>query len=64
MTIAEFKAFLEGMDVQEAPTPEQWERIVEKLAKLCDSGPVLVPNPLKTTTYMQDPDDPFCRVTC
>lgn len=34
MTIDEFKAFLEGMDVQGQPTPEQWARIKEKIDAL------------------------------
>lgn len=33
MTIEELKAFIDGMDVQEQPTPEQWARIKEKLAE-------------------------------
>ena len=31
MTIGEFKAFLEGMGIEGAPTPEQWARIKEKI---------------------------------
>jgi hypothetical protein len=34
MTIGEFKAFLEGMGLGDAPTPEQWARIVEKIKAL------------------------------
>lgn len=34
MTINEFKAFIEGMDVKECPTPEQWGRIREKIDQL------------------------------
>ena len=34
MTLNEFKAFLEGMDIQNCPTPEQWARIADKLASV------------------------------
>ena len=34
MNISELKAFLEGMDIHEAPTPEQWKRIAEKIEGL------------------------------
>lgn len=34
MTIGEFKAFLEGMEIEGAPTPRQWARIVEKIEAL------------------------------
>ena len=34
MTTTEFKAFLEGMDVQACPTPEQWARIKAKIEAL------------------------------
>ena len=34
MTISEFKAFLDGMNLGECPTPEQWARIQEKIAAL------------------------------
>lgn len=34
MTLGEFKAFIEGMDLQGPPTEEQWVRIQDKLMKL------------------------------
>lgn len=34
MTIGEFKAFVEGMDVSGKPTEKQWTRILEKVAEL------------------------------
>tara|TARA_R110000744_G_scaffold89898_2_gene174722 strand:- start:1875 stop:2066 length:192 start_codon:yes stop_codon:yes gene_type:complete len=34
MTLGEFKAFIEGMDVVDTPTPEEWERIQAKLHKI------------------------------
>ena len=34
MTIGEFKAFLDGMGVGDAPTPEQWARIRERIDTL------------------------------
>ena len=34
MTINEFQAFLDGMDLTAAPTEEQWARIKEKIADL------------------------------
>lgn len=43
MTIGEFKAFLEGMDVKGTPTPDQWARIKEKIEALEASIPRTVP---------------------
>ena len=39
MSVTEFKAFLEGMGIQEgcAPTVDQWERIAAKIDGLRDS---------------------------
>ena len=34
MTIEEFKAFLDGMDVQGEPSADQWARIKEKIETL------------------------------
>ena len=45
MTIGEFRAFLEGMDVGDAPTPEQWARIREKLGEIT-VAPTFAPYPL------------------
>jgi len=43
MTLAEFKAWLDGFKeaVGDAPTPEQWQRIVGKLATVYEPLPVL-----------------------
>ncbi len=43
MTLAEFKAWLDGFKeaVGDAPTPEQWQRITEKLATVYEPLPVL-----------------------
>lgn len=48
MTLSEFKAFLEGMDIKdgEAPTAEQWGRIKEKIGLFSKSPSV---------TYRGDP---------
>jgi hypothetical protein len=45
MTVNEFKAFLEGMDVQEQPTPEQWKRLMGKVEQLVSSGNVVMATP-------------------
>lgn len=34
MNIGEFRAFLEGMAIEKAPTPEQWARIKKKVESL------------------------------
>lgn len=34
MTIKEFRAFLEGMDIKDQPTKEEWDRIKDKIDKL------------------------------
>lgn len=34
MTINEFKAFLEGMDIHGCPTEYEWKRIKEKIDEL------------------------------
>lgn len=78
MTIGEFKAFIEGMDVQGAPTPEQWARIVEKLAAIPTfkeypfdpNAPHCVPagpyTPIIGPTWLGDPPSygPPWTVTC
>ena len=52
MIITEFKAFLEGMDVQDCPTKEQWVRIKEKIDLLEAIKPVdlshLIDQPVST----------------
>jgi hypothetical protein len=50
MNLAEFKAWLDGFKeaVGDAPTPEQWQRITEKLATVYDPVPVL-PAPVYPT---------------
>ena len=32
MTIGELNAFIEGMDIKESPTTEQWAKLLEKIA--------------------------------
>jgi hypothetical protein len=34
MKVSEFSAFIEGMDIEGAPTERQWEKIVEKIRVL------------------------------
>ncbi|MFY0633693.1 MAG: hypothetical protein JXQ91_07770 [Vannielia sp.] len=34
MTVTEFQAFLEGMNVGDCPTPDQWSRIKKKIDAL------------------------------
>lgn len=69
MTIGEFRAFLEGMDVQGAPTPEQWTRITEKLALVQVASPPLggipewTPLPYVPNTCAAGPNGPNIRVT-
>jgi hypothetical protein len=50
MTLAEFKAWLDGFKeaVGEAPTPDQWQRITEKLATVYEPRPVLPAYPAQT----------------
>lgn len=45
MTLSEFKAWLDGMSdgIADAPTPEQWAKVKEKLA---DVREALVPMPV------------------
>lgn len=50
MTVSEFKAFLEGMGVEEAPTPKQWARIKEKIDTL--TGYPLQMDPLTPPTIL------------
>ena len=52
MTTNGFRAFIEGMDIQGAPTAAQWARIVEKIRLLQDPvapfpycPPVVIPLP-------------------
>ena len=57
MTVAEFKAFLEGMDVKDWPTKDQWARIVKKVDELEVIKPpqypkVFYPNPDTYTSVM------------
>ena len=63
MTLGEFKAFIEGMDVPEGdcPTVQQWARIKEKLdsvgpqieyrAPSLDTTPVTLGNPPAVPPY-------------
>lgn len=48
MTVEEFKAFLEGMDIQGAPTPDQWARVKEKVDALSAGSVQYVPLPYYT----------------
>lgn len=50
MTICELRAFLEGMDVQECPTPAQWARIREKI----DGLKLANPAPERSPTFFAD----------
>lgn len=66
MTIGEFKAFIEGMNVGPAPSPYQWQRIVEKIdllapTPLLDLGPVY-PGPFISNTGDLPPTFPY--TTC
>jgi hypothetical protein len=47
MTIGELRAFIEGMSIETAPTPEQWARISEKLATV----QAFVPAPQMPNVY-------------
>ncbi len=53
MTLAEFKAWLDGFKeaVGDAPTPEQWQRIVGKLATVYEPLPVLPSYPAQPYPY-------------
>lgn len=55
MTISEFRAWLDGFSegVRDAPTPEQWARILEKLADVREPLPAL-------PVFPHDLSDPFC----
>ncbi len=61
MTLAEFKAWLDGFKeaIGEAPTPEQWQRVTEKVATVYEPSPVLPAYP--TQTY---PSFPLPSVWC
>jgi hypothetical protein len=57
MTIAEFKAWLDGFKeaIGDAPTPEQWQRITAKMATVYELQPVLY-----STLYQErQPDHSF-----
>lgn len=60
MTISEFKAFLEGMDVQECPTPEQWARIRDKIDGL---EVVSIPAPVVFPTTLRNPPDELTYIS-
>jgi hypothetical protein len=53
MTLAEFKAWMDGFNeaVGDAPTPEQWQRITEKLATVHEPLPVLPQLPFGPPSY-------------
>lgn len=61
MTIGELRAFIEGMDIKEAPTPDQWARIAEKMATVhaAPLAPVTVPSiwPITTPSVPHWPND-------
>ncbi len=52
MTVSEFKAWLDGFKeaIGEAPTPDQWQRVLEKMATVSENVPLLpmphYPSPL------------------
>lgn len=48
MTPNELRAYIDGMDIQDAPTPEQWAMIKDKLEALNDT--VYLPQPLAVPT--------------
>lgn len=54
MTIAEFKAWLEGFEtaLTGAPTPEQWEAIKAKIAQLRE--PVSLPGGYRPYKWLPD----------
>ena len=45
MTLSEFRAWLDGFKeaIGDAPTTEQWAKVLEKLAQVNDPAPVIVP---------------------
>lgn len=43
MTEGELKAYIEGMDVKEAPTPEQWTKLMAQIKKLKTAEPQIIP---------------------
>ncbi len=55
MTIKEFKAFLEGMGIEDAPTVEQWGRIVEKIELLQDYSPLPAEPPAPWMKPLREP---------
>ena len=66
MTIGEFKAFIEGMTVDKAPTEKQWALITEKMATL---EAVSVPDYTKpllwgTAYYADDYIPCHSEITC
>lgn len=58
MTVNEFEAFIEGMDVGEAPTPEQWRRIKAWLQRELGKQTVLTTSALELHPPM-DPLNPI-----
>ncbi len=48
MTVNEFKAFLEGVNVAEgkAPTAKEWKRIKDKIETLSESGSLFPSSPI------------------
>ncbi len=62
MTITEFRAFLEGMDIKGTPTSEQWIRISEKIALLQDTPIISIPTVFSTPIDVPFPQEvkPYC----
>ena len=63
MTLAEFKAWLDGfrMAIDQAPTDEQWKLILDKLATVHDRGQDIFYVPYYTRPY---PTWPTWYTTC
>ena len=56
MTVGEFKAFIDGMGVESAPTGEQWRRIVEKLEALeASSTTPQIPKTVEPPLFLCEP---------
>lgn len=51
MTFENFRYFLQGMNIGEAPTPEQWARIKEALDTVVEPPVPAVPYPLPTPRW-------------
>lgn len=64
MSINEFKAFLEGMDVRVAPEAPQWKRIREKIDLLEQSPAINLSTPFPSPFNTGDMPGTFPYTTC